>query len=103
MGFSRQEYWSGLLFPSPEDLPNPELEPGSYNMVTTVKMRMHILKLLREDILIVLITIKILQLYMVMNINWIYHGHHFTTYIKISNPYIVHLKLIQCYMSIVSQ
>ena len=26
MGFSRQEYWSGLPFPSPEDLPNPEME-----------------------------------------------------------------------------
>ena len=29
MGFSRQEYWSGLPFPSPEDLPNPGIEPGS--------------------------------------------------------------------------
>ena len=29
MGFSRQEYWSGLLFPSPEDLPNPGIEPWS--------------------------------------------------------------------------
>ena len=29
MGFSKQGYWSGLLFPSPEDLPNPEIEPGS--------------------------------------------------------------------------
>ena len=29
MGFSRQEYWSGLPFPSPEDLPNPRIEPGS--------------------------------------------------------------------------
>ena len=28
-GFSRQEYWSGLPFPSPRDLPNPEIEPGS--------------------------------------------------------------------------
>ena len=28
MGFSRQEYWSGLPFPSPEDLPNPGTEPG---------------------------------------------------------------------------
>ena len=28
-GFSRKEYWSGLLFPSPEDLPDPEIEPGS--------------------------------------------------------------------------
>ena len=29
MGFSRQEYWSGLPFPSPEDLPNPGIEHGS--------------------------------------------------------------------------
>ena len=29
MGFSRQEYWSGLPFPSPEDLPNPGIKPGS--------------------------------------------------------------------------
>ena len=29
MGFSRQESWSGLPFPSPEDLPNPGIEPGS--------------------------------------------------------------------------
>ena len=26
MGFSRQEYWSGLLFPTPGDLPNPGIE-----------------------------------------------------------------------------
>ena len=29
MGFSRQEYWSGLPFPSPGDLPDPEIESGS--------------------------------------------------------------------------
>ena len=29
MGFSRQEYWSGLPFPSPGDLPSPGIEPGS--------------------------------------------------------------------------
>ena len=28
-GFSRQEYWSGLPFPSPGDLPNPGIEPVS--------------------------------------------------------------------------
>ena len=28
-GFSRQEYWSGLPFPFPEDLPNPGIEPRS--------------------------------------------------------------------------
>ena len=30
MGFSRQEYWSGLSFPSPWDLPNPEIELASH-------------------------------------------------------------------------
>ena len=29
VGFSRQEYWSGLPFPSPGNLPNPESEPAS--------------------------------------------------------------------------
>ena len=29
MGFSRQEYWTGLPFPSPRDLPDPGIEPGS--------------------------------------------------------------------------
>ena len=29
MGFSRQEYWSGLPFPSPGDLLDPEIEPRS--------------------------------------------------------------------------
>ena len=29
MGFSRQEYWSELPFPSPGDLPHPGFEPGS--------------------------------------------------------------------------
>ena len=29
MGFSRREYWSGLPFPSPGDLPDPGIEHGS--------------------------------------------------------------------------
>ena len=29
MGFSRQEYWSGLPLPSPRDLSYPRIEPGS--------------------------------------------------------------------------
>ena len=29
MGFSRQEYWRGLPFPSPADLPDPGIKPGS--------------------------------------------------------------------------
>ena len=29
VGFSRQEYWRGLLFPSPGDLPRSGIKPGS--------------------------------------------------------------------------
>ena len=29
MGFSRREYWSGLPFPSPGNLPNPGIKPGT--------------------------------------------------------------------------
>ena len=32
MGFSRQECWSGLPFPSPGDLPDPGIEPGSLTL-----------------------------------------------------------------------
>ena len=34
MGFSRQEYWSGLPFTSPGDLPNPGIESGSPTLQT---------------------------------------------------------------------
>ena len=34
MGFSRQEYWSGLPFPSPGDLPDPGVEPTSFTSPT---------------------------------------------------------------------
>ena len=34
MGFSRQEYWSGLPFPSPGDLPDPGTEPRSPTLRT---------------------------------------------------------------------
>ena len=30
MGFSRQEYWSGLPFPSPGDRPDPEIKSGRF-------------------------------------------------------------------------
>ena len=33
MGFSRQEHWSGLLFPLPGDLPDPEIESQSPALV----------------------------------------------------------------------
>ena len=34
--FSRQEYWSGLPFPSPGDLPNPGIEPGAATLQARV-------------------------------------------------------------------
>ena len=34
IGFSRQEYWSGLPFPSPGDLPNPGIKTGSPALLT---------------------------------------------------------------------
>ena len=34
MGFSRQEYWSGLPVPSPGDLPDPGIEPRSLTFQT---------------------------------------------------------------------
>ena len=36
MGFPRHEYWSGLPFPSPGDLPSPWIEPGSPALQTDV-------------------------------------------------------------------
>ena len=38
MGFSRQEYWSGLPFPSPGDLPDPGIESGSPALQADPKM-----------------------------------------------------------------
>ena len=35
MEFSRQEYWSGLPFPSPGHLPNPGIEAGSPSLAGT--------------------------------------------------------------------
>ena len=40
MGFSRQECWSGLPFPSPEDLPDPGTEPGSPGFLSSFQ-RIH--------------------------------------------------------------
>ena len=37
MGFSRQEYWSRLPFPSPGDLPDTGIEPGSPSLQVGIK------------------------------------------------------------------
>ena len=36
MRFSKQEYWNGLPFPSPEDLPDPGIKPASSRIVRWV-------------------------------------------------------------------
>ena len=33
MGFSGQEYWSGLPFPSPGDIPDPGIEPATLSVL----------------------------------------------------------------------
>ena len=53
MGFSRQEYWSGLPFPTLEDLADPGIEPTSpvrqvdFFFFTT-KPRLHTISLIRR-------------------------------------------------------
>ena len=42
MGFSRQEYWSGLPFPSPGDLPDPGIKPRSPTL-EAITLRLHYL------------------------------------------------------------
>ena len=39
MGFSRQEYWSGLLFPPPGDLPNPGIETTSTALAAAIELK----------------------------------------------------------------
>ena len=42
MGFSRQEYWSGLPFPSPGDLPNPGIESRSPALLLMLSRFSHV-------------------------------------------------------------
>ena len=44
MGFSRQEYWSGLPFPSPGDLPDPGIKPRSPTLQTLSHQRAQVNK-----------------------------------------------------------
>ena len=55
IGFSMQEYWSGLLCPPPGNLPNPEIKPASIKssvlaggFFTTSVKKVHIKKSLKE-------------------------------------------------------
>ena len=64
-GFSRQEYWSGLPFPSPGDLPNPGIEPRSPALEADALTSEPLGKILKRWILVffsVLIAYRILEL-----------------------------------------
>ena len=57
MGFSRKEYWSGLPFPSPGDLPDPGIKPGSPAMQAdtlpsypSIKMKKNIMANLYKEV-----------------------------------------------------
>ena len=50
MGFSRQEYWSGLPFPSPGDLPNPGIKPLDQTRVSRMAGWCFILWATREHL-----------------------------------------------------
>ena len=74
MGFSRQEYWSGVPLPSPGDLPNPEIEPGSpaFQEDTLTyeppgKPRPANLKILLESQFILVCFIKVLKIQFQVN------------------------------------
>ena len=50
MGFSRQEYWNGLPFPSPGDLPHPGIEPASPTLWANSLLLRHRGKLRQEKL-----------------------------------------------------
>ena len=53
MGFSRQEHWSGLPFPSPGDLPDPRIEPMSLafgRQILTPEVRVLVFRRLQDSI-----------------------------------------------------
>ena len=65
MGFSRQEYWSGLPFPSPGDLPDSGIEPRSPALEADALTSEPLGKILKRWILVffsVLIAYRILEL-----------------------------------------
>ena len=49
MEFPRQEYWSGLPFPSPGDLPNPGIEPTSPALPFKIEQVSDLLKVSSRD------------------------------------------------------
>ena len=40
MEFSREEYWSRVPFPTPRDLPNPEIEPEKVVILLSINLKL---------------------------------------------------------------
>ena len=109
MGFSRQECWSGLPFPSPGDLPDPGIEPGSLALQADAlpseppgkppvsNTILHIWKLLRDR--------KSSHKRKVYTYAWWQVSSRLTVvmisqYMQITKYYVVHLKLIMLEVSL---
>ena len=91
MGFPRQEYWSGLPFTSPGDLPSPRIYPTS----PALAGRFFITELLGKPpghILITLILLIIVCLLTVKDLHLSVIETTFTSFPKVSNHYNTHSK-----------
>ena len=63
MRFSRQEYWSGLPFPSPGDLPDPGIEPRSPALQADA-----LLSEPPEKLLVIIVSIYFTALHVIYNV-----------------------------------
>ena len=72
MGFSRQEYWSGLPFPSPGDLPDPKIElmsPILVGRLFTAEPHWEVPYIIHIYIYILLIFFSIIDYHQLLNIS----------------------------------
>ena len=80
MGFSRQEYWGGLPFPSPGDLSDPGIEPRSPTLqadTLTSEPPRNTSQLIRH------VTYYIFHLYLIFYLLCVFHNIYVCTYIHI--------------------
>ena len=60
MGFSRHEYWGGLPFPTPGDLPDPGIEPAS---LASPALQIHSTSTTREAHILLIYMLLIINVY----------------------------------------
>ena len=95
MGFSRQEYWSGLPFPSPGDLPDPGIEPVSRTLEADALTSEPPGKLKRTT---EYSTEKFTQYFLMTYKEKESEKEHVYMYVSLSH-FAVHLKQTHCYKS----